>query len=480
MSDLATSAQAQDSDRTILMPRPGGRAPPAMLAAGANAGSNTGSNTGLNETPPAPGTADPAAQAQESRAGSSQDTAPRTSAAVVPHQGCGLNPLVQAANPLLDLVVPLRSLTTHQELDALRIMLIDAMNHFQAQAHKAHVDAQTISIARYVLCTFLDETIASTPWGGNGAWSSNSLLVEFHHEAWGGEKFFQILQRLAQEPETHLHLLELMYLCLALGLEGRYRVIDDGRIQVERLRERLFLMIQKQRGPHAEALSVRWQASTSRIKSLWRDLPFWTLLIGMAGILLITRALMLVVLENATNPLIERMRYLPGLVLFQPETPVKAPKPVEKNLPPLSFAHLLAPEITHGFLTVDETSTALKITLSSESLFASGSAHILPIYLPVLDRIADALKTVDGKVSVVGHTDDQRSTSLRIPSNGELSVQRARAVMATLVAIAGKPERFDAEGRGAESPLVPNDGPQNRALNRRVDIIVTTASRAAP
>ena len=52
--------------------------------------------------------------------------------------------------------------------------------------------------------------------------------------------------------------------------------------------------------------------------------------------------------------------------------------------------------------------------------------------------------------------------------------------MATLVAIAGKPERFDAEGRGAESPLVPNDGPQNRALNRRVDIIVTTASRAAP
>ncbi len=476
MSESATSAPAQDSDRTVLMPRPGGRAPPAMSAAGAPAGSSVG----LNDASPVPDAADPAAPAQAGHAVPLQDAAPRSSAALTPYQGCGLNPLVQAANPLLDLVVPLRSLTTHQELDALRLMLIDAIHHFEAQAHTAHVDAQTVSIARYVLCTFLDETIASTPWGGNGVWSSNSLLVEFHHEAWGGEKFFQILQRLAQEPETHLHLLELMYLCLALGLEGRYRVIDDGRIQVERLRERLFLMIQKQRGPHAEALSVRWQASTSRIKSLWRDLPFWTLLIGMAGILLITRALMLVVLENATNPLIERMRYLPGLVLFQPETPDKAPKLAEKKPPPLPFAHFLAPEIAHGFLTVDETSTSLKITLSSESLFASGSARILPIYLPVLDRIADALNSVEGTVSVVGHTDDQRSTSLRVPSNGELSVQRAQAVMAILLKSARKSERFNAEGRGAESPLVPNDGPQNRALNRRVDIIVNTVLRPAP
>jgi type VI secretion system protein ImpK len=51
-------------------------------------------------------------------------------------------------------------------------------------------------------------------------WSRHSLLVTFHNETWGGEKFFQLLAKLAQNPQQHAHLLELMYYCLALGFEG--------------------------------------------------------------------------------------------------------------------------------------------------------------------------------------------------------------------------------------------------------------------
>jgi type VI secretion system protein ImpK len=78
-------------------------------------------------------------------------------------------------------------------------------------------------------------------------------------------------------------------------------------------------------------------------------------------------------------------------------------------------------------------------------------------------------------VVVVGHTDDTRPRlSARLPSNFDLSKARARNVAALLAERAGPPERYASEGRGETEPLAPNDGPANRARNRRVDIILLT------
>ena len=87
--------------------------------------------------------------------------------------------------------------------------------------------------ARYILCTLLDESASSTPWGGSGAWSSQSLLVHFHNEAWGGEKVFQLMSKLAENVGANRNLLELLYVVLAFGFEGRYRVVNDGKTQLE-------------------------------------------------------------------------------------------------------------------------------------------------------------------------------------------------------------------------------------------------------
>ncbi len=143
--------------------------------------------------------------------------------------GNALNALVKAANPLLELVTPLRHMVSHPDVEALRMQLIHAIKAFEADAKAALVPHESIAAGRYALCTLLDETISSTPWGGGGVWASRSLLVTFHNEAFGGEKFFLILQKLGQDVGANLHTLELMYLCMTLGLEGRYRVIEGGR-----------------------------------------------------------------------------------------------------------------------------------------------------------------------------------------------------------------------------------------------------------
>ncbi len=73
----------------------------------------------------------------------------------------------------------------------------------------------------------------NTPWGAQSDWSTQSLLVTFHREAAGGEKFFQILDRVSGEPQRYRALLELLYVCLALGFEGKYR-LDTGAPRVSR------------------------------------------------------------------------------------------------------------------------------------------------------------------------------------------------------------------------------------------------------
>src|SRR6059058_2371594 len=169
MSD--PSNPMQDPDRTVLIPTPGGRRTAPSQAA-----------------TPIPGRA----------------SAPQGSGAPAQLHGDGLNPLVRAANPLLDLVTPLRRMASHPDVEALRMQLISAVKSFEAAAKAAHVEHDQIAAARYALCTLLDETISSTPWGGGGVWASRSLLVAFHNEAFGGEKFFLLLQKLSQAPKHNV------------------------------------------------------------------------------------------------------------------------------------------------------------------------------------------------------------------------------------------------------------------------------------
>src|SRR4029078_12796290 len=127
---------------------------------------------------------------------------------------------------------------------------------FESRARAAGVDPEKIVGARYALCTLLDETAASTPWGGSGGWGKQTLLTMFHNETWGGEKFFLLLSKLAQNPAGNRDLLELLYICLALGFQGRYRGLDNGKAQLESVRERLAAILQKGQPEYERDLSA--------------------------------------------------------------------------------------------------------------------------------------------------------------------------------------------------------------------------------
>jgi type VI secretion system protein ImpK len=150
-----------------------------------------------------------------------------------------------------------------------------------------------------------------------------------------------------------------------------------------------------------------------------------------------------------------------------------APKPAPK------LAQFLAPEIARGLVRVTELPDRTVVTINGDGLFASGSADLAPGFVPLIQRIGDALKDVPGNVVVAGHTDNQRVFSARFPSNWHLSQARAEAVRDMLAARAGTSSRFSAEGRGDAEPIAPNDTSANRARNRRVDITVLAPGAAS-
>ncbi len=385
-------------------------------------------------------------------------------------QGSGLNPLLRAANPLLALVVPLRSMAVHNNLAELHTQLVAAVKHFEVQARNSRIDTESIAAARYALCTFLDETIASTPWGGNNMWSSSSLLVTFHNEAFGGEKFFLIMQKLAQDPKANLPVLELMYVCLALGMEGRYRVLENGRAQLDSLRERLQQMVQRERGAYEADLSLRWRGTSGPSKTLIRVVPIWVMVATVFALLLVWMFAYRVLLSGSADPVFSalgRIKLDKVAVLPPPAEPPKSPKPVAR------VARFLQQDIDAGTVEVKETADRSVVTIRGDGVFGSGSAQVASGFEPLIVRIGEALKTVKGKVMVVGHTDDQRpGFAARFPSNYELSKARAAAVQVLLLAQAGPAERYSVEGHADTEPLVKNDTNANRAKNRRVDIIV--------
>ena len=157
-------------------------------------------------------------------------------------------------------------------------------------------------------------------------WGKQSLLVMFHNETWGGEKVFQLMAKLAENPGANRDLLELLYVVLALGFEGRYRVLDNGRSQLELLRERLLVMLRNQRGEYERELSPHWRGVEAR-KNVMSLLPMWVV-IAVVGLLAVVTYLGLSMNLNAkSDPVFAEIQALRAKAPAQPRRRSSPPRP---------------------------------------------------------------------------------------------------------------------------------------------------------
>ena len=187
----------------------------------------------------------------------------------------GLNPLVNAASVLIAVFCKTRSSISHPNVAGLHQQLVQEIRSFDNKMRTAGLKHEIQLSARYIICTILDEAVLNTPWGAESALTQKTLLSTFHNETAGGEKFFLILDRMRNAPAENIDILELMYICLSLGYEGKYRVVNRGRDALEQLRDELFHIIRSHRGEYERTLSPNGRGLGKVRNSLTQHIPVW-------------------------------------------------------------------------------------------------------------------------------------------------------------------------------------------------------------
>lgn len=137
------------------------------------------------------------------------------------------------------------------------------------------------------------------------------------------------------------------------------------------------------------------------------------------------------------------------------------------------LADALSEQISAGEMEIETEGRKIIIRIREKGSFKSGSATLQPSYRDVLAEVRAVIALKPGRVKVEGHTDNIPINTSRFRSNWELSTARAVSVAHELMQQGAiNPKRFEVSGLADTKPLAPNNSADNRAQNRRVEILI--------
>lgn len=407
----------------------------------------------------------------------------------------GLNPLVAFANPVFGVVPEIHAAQSHPDPALLKETLQDLIEAFEAGTSAAGMTPDTIEASVYALCCVADDAAAATPWGSD--WTQTGLLQRMRKETQGGEAFFTLLEEISKYPKRNADLLEFLYVCLALGFEGRYRNATDGSAELAAVRAGLHALITRTR-PRPDGLSERWRgvdaipapvsSPDQAGKIPWRSIgSAVAALLVLVGYALFRTPAQDVPPAQSVPPVLA-----PPLTPSSPTqsvAPVAAP-PLASQPPanaqgrsePMAIPTLreaLADAIASGMISLKEDRTGAVIAIRNDRQFEVAGVEPDAGMNTVIDALARSLDRVPGAILVLGHTSSPPIRTRKFSSNDDLAAARAGSVARRLAAGLREPRRVTSQGMGAREPIAPNDSEANRAKNRRVEIRVP-ATGAVP
>ncbi|UVK44045.1 type VI secretion system protein TssL, long form [Mesorhizobium sp. AR07] len=391
------------------------------------------------------------------------------------------NPILAAAAPLLMLFGQLRLISVERQAEPLAQHVTEAIEKFDRTMEKSGVPEEDARIAKFILCETADDLIGNLPWPKNDDWAQHSMLGQFFHVESTGTGFYEALNTILANPETHYDLLELMHACLSLGFEGQYRGVTREDNNLERVRRDVYETLRYFRARAGEDISPHWQGLAATMAQPSARLPLWV--VAAAASALLTAAFFafrvfitnegdaaageLLALNPPTPVAIERASVAPLA------EPVKVTPPAATTTQIDRIRSALAKDVKGGGLTIGTKGDFIVVEINNLLLFQSGRAEAKPEFQPIAADIAAALEPEPGPIRIVGHTDNVKPRkSGAFKSNFDLSVARAKAVEALMAAKFSNPSRLTVDGKGEDEPIADNATPEGRAKNRRVDVMI--------
>ena len=169
----------------------------------------------------------------------------------------GTSSLSDLYGELFTLIVYLRETSDFGDPKILHDKIDAILKSVESKAKQVNILDDDVLNAKYAVSALVDETVLYSSWSSRNVWLNNPLVVEYFNDALAGEMFFDRVE-LLRNDDSKRNVLEVYYMCLLFGFEGKFKIIgsDELRVYMNGIREILKFKGTDKLSPHAEPQKI--------------------------------------------------------------------------------------------------------------------------------------------------------------------------------------------------------------------------------
>jgi type VI secretion system protein ImpK len=191
------------------------------------------------------------------------------------------------------------------DAEAMRLKVDEQFRALETKARQADVPQEDVQQAKYAICAFVDEMILTSSWGLKESWADKPLQLAYFNDFAAGEEFYNRIDTLRGAKKNSV--LEVYYLCLALGFRGKYVDLQG----MEKKKVLMDTMLREIRGaapaPGTGGLSPSWQPPDA-MPGIVKNFPAWFVAAACGLIVILLFILLSTLLGSSAERVIEKLK----------------------------------------------------------------------------------------------------------------------------------------------------------------------------
>jgi len=218
------------------------------------------------------------------------------------------NKLSDLCSDCFMLILQLRATNDYGNSNILRDRVLELLDNFERQALTEGIEQSKIQSAKFAIVAFIDETILGSNWEGKEEWLTNPLQLKLFNSFNAGEEYFTRLKELRQRQRENIDVLEVYYLCLALGYRGKYQL--EAPEQVRLIIDDLNQTLNQYLGNYSETLSPNGRPHDAIVNVVKEKIPAWVVVVTAFSIGLFFYIIISYLTSNKANDVIQMISNL--------------------------------------------------------------------------------------------------------------------------------------------------------------------------
>lgn len=210
--------------------------------------------------------------------------------------------LSEVCSDVFALILQLRATNEFGEESILRQRIFDLLKKVEREGKDSGLDHEDIHNAIFALIAFIDETIIASNWHSKDVWLAKPLQLEFFNRFDAGEEFFVRLENFRQRPHVHADVLEIYYMCMALGFKGKYMVLEKEKLRG--LIEGTYADLKQTGGRAGDSLAPHGARKEEFVQVVTREIPVWVILVTAFSVGLIFYLVMTLFMNGTSDKII--------------------------------------------------------------------------------------------------------------------------------------------------------------------------------